>query len=204
MQWLAPGTRTTIAGKTGCGKTTLATALLAQSRQCWIIVDAKHDTALAALNPARVDDGNLDKISRAWARGSQYVAVTLPPGSTPDDYDDLILAAYERFANFGLFVDELYLIHRNGRAGPGLEAILTRGRSTRNTYLGLTQRPRWVSMFCFSEAEAVIGMQLTTEADRKRIVELTGADEFLKPLDKFVGLCYLVDSGSTFIVRTED
>lgn len=203
MDWLNPGTRTTIAGKTGCGKTTLAVALLAQSRQCWLMIDAKHDAAIASLSPVRVDDGDLDKISRAWSRGAQFVAVTLPPGSEPDDYDALILSAYERFSDFGLFVDELYLIHRNGRAGPGLEATLTRGRSTRNTYLGLTQRPCWVSLFCFSEAETIIGMQLSTKADRKRIFEITGAEDFLTPLDKYVGLCYQVDSGGTFLVRTE-
>lgn len=174
VTFLKPGSRTTLCGKTGSGKSTIAITMLRKSRQKWILIDPKADDKIATLNPAVIHSLKLADVQRAWKEGYQYVAIQPPPQTKPLDIDAFILDAYENLTNFGVYIDELYYIHNAGRAGDGLTAILTRGRSDKITYLGATQRPAWISLFCLSEADYIAQFKLQLENDRKRIYSVTG------------------------------
>jgi hypothetical protein len=170
-----PGTRSTLCGRTGSGKSTLAAYMLRKSTQQWLCVDPKRDDKLARLpGAARTESLRAGDIAKLWARGVRYVLLTPPPASSPDDMDSLILALYESHTDWGLMVDELYYLHRNSRAGAGLMAVLTRGRSDKITFLGCTQRPAWISQFCLSEADYIAQYRLSLADDRKRVYQITG------------------------------
>lgn len=97
---------------------------------------------------------------------------------------------HESFENVGFCIDELYTLHTGGRAGEGLTGVLTRGREMKQSFLGLTQRPAWVSRFCFSESDYVIGMDLALKEDRKRMVDITGNIHFSERLEARKWLFY--------------
>ena len=86
------------------------------------------------------------------------------------------------FTSVGLCADELYTLHQNGRAGDGLTGWLTRGRELKQSFLGLTQRPAWVSKFILSESDYIGEMSLTLEADRKTMRDIIGSPEALVKL----------------------
>lgn len=175
------GQRITVAGRTGSGKTTLACYLMERSPITWVIMNPKHTAGYKHLPGIvvmrRWDERQLAKeIQRA-----KYVALNLSDSEADAGYMDAITdRLHHSFRNIGLCFDELYTAHSgSGKAGPGLTGWLTRGRELRQSFLGLTQRPVWVSRFCFSEADCIISMDLTLEADRETLFEHTGQPEFL-------------------------
>lgn len=178
--FLSPGSRTLIAGKTGSGKSTGAVYMLRNSRQKWLIVDPKGDDKIATLKPAYITSLDPKEVERAWKAGYQYVALSPPPLATPQEVDLFLLECFQTFKNFGIYVDELYFIHTNGRAGAGLVAILTRGRSDKITFCGATQRPAWISIFCLSEADYICQYRLQLEKDRDKIFNVTNKMEMLE------------------------
>lgn len=178
--FLTAGTRTLIAGKTGSGKSTGAVYMLRGSKQKWLLIDPKGDDKIATLNPARIYKLDTNEVIRAWKAGYQYVALTPPPLAKPADIDLFLLECFQTFENFGIYIDELYYIHTNGRAGAGLQAILTRGRSDKITFCGATQRPAWISVFCLSEADYICQYRLQLEKDREKIFEVTAKPEMLE------------------------
>jgi len=176
---IKPGKRVLIAGMTGSGKSTLACWLLKRSPLTWVILNPKHTSAYQTLEDSTVVSSlDLVKIERAMMR-HRYVIVN--PNSrdcTPDILDDFIMRLHESFFNLGLCCDELYSLHKNGVAGQGLIGWLTRGRELKQSFLGLTQRPAWLSQFLFSESDFICGMMLRLDKDRKRMIEMTGRSEF--------------------------
>lgn len=190
---LKPGTRTTLCGRTGSGKSTVAVALLRASAQKWILIDPKADDKIASLKPAFVRDLDLSKIQRAWANGHQFVALQPPPGTESEEIDAFILFAFNSLSNFGLYVDELYYINSSGRCGAGLQAVLTRGRSDKITFLGATQRPAFVCGFCFSEADTILQMRLIMADDRKKIYTYCGNKEALENPEAYCIHCHTAD-----------
>lgn len=179
-KFLTPGSRTLIAGKTGSGKSTGAVFMLRQSRQKWLLIDPKGDDKIATLKPGHINKLDVKDIERAWNAGYQYVALSPPPLSTPQEIDLFLLEAFQTYQNFGIYIDELYYIHTNGRSGPGLQAILTRGRSDKITFCGATQRPAWISIFCLSEADYICQYRLQLKKDRDKIYDVTGRTEMLE------------------------
>lgn len=178
------GARLTIAGRTGSGKSTLACWFLARSPGTWIILNPKHTAAYNKLPNSVVltsfDYSKLDKALQDY----KFVIINPRPGeSTPEMMDDFIAYIQESYTNVGICIDELYTLHNNGRAGPGLLGLLTRGRELKQSYLGLTQRPVLVSKFCFSEADYVVGMTLLSDDDRKMMYKNTGQAAFMQQMN---------------------
>jgi hypothetical protein len=64
-----------------------------------------------------------------------------------------------------------------GRRNAGFNACLTQGRSKRIEMIILSQRPRWMSLFVFSEANYFIVKNLTLPDDRKHISTFVGGRE---------------------------
>jgi energy-coupling factor transporter ATP-binding protein EcfA2 len=193
---LETGTRTVIAGRTGSGKTTLAAYLMEKrSRQHWAILNPKHTAGYKDLPDAVVMDGwkpaKFDKLIEKH----RFVVINFHKEQTKaEPMDDCLTYIHDGFEDIGIACDELYYLHVGGKAGDGLTGVLTRGRERNQTFLGLMQRPAWVSRFCFSEADNIVCMALNLEDDRKRVFEMTGDERFMSSLPKRHWRWYNVDA----------
>jgi energy-coupling factor transporter ATP-binding protein EcfA2 len=193
-----PGKRAVLAGRTGSGKSTLAKWLMLQSGGHWIIINPKWTAAFDDLpNANKIIGIKLKDISKSVFSNGKYSFTIINPKAdetTPDTLDLLVMWLHQNFTHVGVYVDELYSIHTNGRAGAGLVGLLTRGRELGQTFLGATQRPAFVSNFVFSEAEYICGMSLNLKKDRERMVEYTGSPHFAGKLPAFEWLWYDVNA----------
>ena len=177
------GKRAIVAGRTGSGKSTLGNWLLLRSPGHWVIINPKWTKAYQRLPESNTVKGFNNRDLEKSFRENRFTIIE--PGSLEADHDtmdDFILWLHENYSNVGLCVDELYTLHNNGRAGPGLLGWLTRGRELKQSFLGLTQRPCFISKFLFSESDYIGAMSLIMTDDRKRMVQLTGRRAFEEPL----------------------
>lgn len=173
------GERTVVAGRTGSGKSVLGAHLLAHnSRQSWVILDPKATGAYKNLPDARIVRGlELKPILRSLEK-TRYTIIRPHVADDAEKQDEFVKQLHGCVRNVGLCIDELYSIHKNGKAGVGLTAWMTRGRELKQSFLGLTQRPRWVSRFVFSESTFACAMDLALAEDRKALRDSTGCDDF--------------------------
>jgi len=178
---IQPGKRGILAGRTGSGKSTLAKYLMQRSGGHWVIINPKWTKAFDTLPAAKVIVGIKPKeIEKSIFDEKTRFTIINPKAdeADPETLDVLIQWLHAKFTDLGIYVDELYSVHVNGRAGPGLIGVLTRGRELGQTFLGATQRPAYLSKFLFSEADYICGMSLNVKEDRKRMYEFTGRDEY--------------------------
>lgn len=187
------GQRVIVAGRTGSGKTTLASWLMRRGSQRWIVFNPKHTAGYKenanTLVLSRFNDRKLDK---ALGKVRNVILNFAPEECNHSFMDDVLMFIHENYENIGVVCDELYTMHKNARQGDGLTAWLTRGRERRQSFIGLTQRPAWISRFCFSESDYVCGMALQLLEDRKTMVSNTGRVEYLAKLAPHEWLCYNV------------
>lgn len=193
-----PGTRAILSGRTGSGKSTLGAWLLSRSAQHWVIFNPKHTAAYRNLDDAIIFKkfdarGILKRLKR-----HKFVVLNFNGAEASPEFMDAVLSwLHDHVSNVGVCCDELYTMHSAaGRAGDGLIGWLTRGREKKQSFLGLTQRPAWISRFLFSEADFIGSMDLVLEDDRKRLVSETGSDEFNQRLPNHRWLWYTVADDS--------
>lgn len=169
------GDRAIAFGHTGSGKTLFTCwALLRLPLSPTIIYDTKNEDKFLSLPKAKVV-GSLKEIDTTLEDGETDYIVFRPPArelSDPAALDEYLMYHYENFPRVTCYVDELVSFHRNGRAGPGLVAILTRGRSEGITFFGASQRPAWISLYLLTEAQHLYVFRLNHEKDKKRISEV--------------------------------
>ena len=178
------GQRATIAGRSGAGKSTLAKWLLNRSPGNWLIINPKWTAAYNSLESSKVIKGlDYKKIEKSLFENKFTIVNPLPDELDYQSLDNFISIIQESYNNIGLCVDELYMLHRNGQAGKGLLGWLTRGRELNQSFIGLTQRPSWISKFLFSEANYIGCMSLLLHNDRKTVYELTGQECVLNKLE---------------------
>lgn len=189
---ILPGKRAIIAGRTGSGKSTLGKWLLARSPGRWIILNPKWTSAYNSLPDSNIVK-SLDprKVERSMM---QHHFTIINPGkgeSDAESMDQFIEHMHDSYSNFGICADELYTLHRgNGVAGDGLIGLLTRGRELKQSFLGMTQRPAFISKFLFSESDYICGMSLALADDRKKMFDNTSRDEFRAQLPPHKWLWY--------------
>jgi hypothetical protein len=163
-----PRDRLAIIGRTGSGKTHFASWVLSHANwptHPWIVVDYKKDDILAGL-PAeeiRVDERRLPR------HGGLYV---VHPGPQDAEKIDGLLWKIWRQGHTGLYVDEGHILPDS----ESLQAILTQGRSKSIPAIILTQRPKWVNRFVFSEADAYSVFHLNDRRDQLTVQEFTPID----------------------------
>ena len=181
---IQPGKRCIVAGRTGSGKTTLAHAIVKNSPGVWIALDTKRDPFFKRFKKHLPELEMPSKIFRWWRPHQKIIVVKGSSDATAnDEWIEELFLSYE---NVGLWIDELYMVTPPAMQGQGLSRWLTQGRSLKDSFIGLTQRPAWVSRFCFSEADEVIGFNLTLDDDRKRMVDMTGNVAYRKTLNPHV------------------
>lgn len=169
-----------VVGQTGSGKSVCLQHLIRQSIIAPVfILDSKIDPGFMSL--ARPDEttviisgGILEfekYIKKPVYKMADYIVIRPPTDEIEEPFlmDKYLLLIHNHIKTKCLIVvDELYMIHRNGRSGPGLNAALTRGRSKGHNLLGATQRPAWVSQFCISEPTHYFIFRLLKKEDRAR------------------------------------
>lgn len=193
------GKRAVVVGRTGSGKSSLAGFLLRQSPQQWVILNPKgtraYDTLPDAITIHGMDYAKINKAIKERGRNgaARYRFINIVPTrnqSTFEIMDEFIGYMHDSYTAVGLVADELYTLHKGGRPGDGLMAWLTRGRELKQSFLGLTQRPAWVSKFIFSEADYIGEMSLTIAEDRKTMFANTGVEKMMENIPQYEWLWY--------------
>lgn len=165
-----PGQRAIIIGSTGSGKTGFGTWLLLRLPFSPILIfDTKDEEKFPLLPDSTVCTSWDETIQAMNNEAFDYVTFRPPTDelSDPDALDEYLYDAYESFEHIGVMVDELLSFVRSSRPGPGLTALLTRGRSRGITTILATQRPAGIPRFALTEAQRFYIFNLTHEDDRK-------------------------------------
>lgn len=177
--------RTAIVGSTGSGKTQAACWLLSERynpKRICIIFDFKGDELIEAIGPTEISIfGGLPK------KPGIYVVRPIP--ELHDDAVREFLWKIWRRGNILVYIDEGYML---GARNPALNACLTQGRSKHIEMIILSQRPRWMSKFVFSEASYFMVMNLNLEEDRDYVRGYVGGSE-INLLPQYHSLWYDVD-----------
>jgi hypothetical protein len=132
----------------------------------------------------------MDEAKKAFADNQKkwdYVILrpTIEESLDPTFLDNLLLFHYNYLRHIGAYIDEVFMFHNGGRVGPGLMALLTRGRSRGITLTMSAQRPAWLSRFCLTESQRFFIFRLVDRDDRKRLSEIIpGMDVKFNP-EKF-------------------
>lgn len=192
-------------GQTGSGKSVMMQELIRAAPVAPVFVmDSKADEGFLDLNrfdeSLIVFDAGLEAFAKYLRQPARKIAdyvIIRPPldeVTDPDILDEYIMLIHVRFNHPCIIVvDELYMLHKNGRAGPGLSGALTRGRSKGHSLYGATQRPSWISRFCISEMSHYYIFRLMEIDDRKRFSHI-GYDKN-KMLDRYHYFMYNSKTG---------
>jgi len=170
------GQRGLIIGQTGSGKTNFAIHLLKNLTFVpFVIYDTKDEEKFLTL-PKSILVHDEQSRNDALNNDEQFdFVIVRPPANISNDdqaMDEMLQSHYNELHGVGAYVDEIYSFHSgNGRAGKGLLSLLTRGRSRGITTIMSTQRPAWISKFCYSEAQKLFVFLLMHEDDRKHVAK---------------------------------
>lgn len=173
---IKPTERAVIVGKTGSGKTTLATALVNTYHHVFAW-DIKGELDLLGAHEVKDPQELESKKVRDWDR----IVYRPEPEFDTEDWNEAVLAwVYDR-KNTTLYIDEIYALMRRSQAPEWYRAILTRGRSRRIRTISCTQRPAWIPLAVLSEAEHYVCFELNLLEDRKRMAALMGEEVMQEP-----------------------
>jgi hypothetical protein len=178
--FLDKGERGLLVGQTGSGKTQNAIFQLRNSPVFPVIVfDTKIEDAFFGLPEG--EDETIDLIESlpdfekyAKQKGDKMADYILVRPNIHEVQDFAILdeycrIAYEQFGACTVYFDELYNWHNRGIPVNNFVGLLTRGRSRGKTVLQSTQRPGWISRFCFTESQKFYIHRLIDNRDRKTL-----------------------------------
>jgi len=179
------GEHVLIAGMTGCGKTYLAKAYLANYPNV-VVLDTKRTfnfmmEGKSLVNPDDVTViENLSEITSAKTRIIIYRPVWLE--QTKEFFNSFFEWVFKR-GKCIVYVDEMMSVALNARqeAMPDFaRAVYTQGRELGVSIWASTQRPANIPLMCLSEALHWFIFSLTVEADRVRVYNNSGYNEFLQ------------------------
>lgn len=176
---LKPGERGIIIGQTGSGKTVGGIVHL-QNTNLYpvLILDTKGEPAfdtIAQDDEETVIYDDAESFIKQWHRRHQPEYSVIRPSvaemTDPLELDSVLQQIYNAGKKCLIYIDEAYQWHVQGRAGAGLIGLLTRGRSKKMSVLMSTQRPAWLSRFCFTESQKFYIYRLTDKRDHKILSE---------------------------------
>lgn len=173
--------RVAFTGKTGSGKTYAAHYLLRPIRRL-IVIDPKaqlwNDRTWRLEPPERQAINAL--------RNGEYARVVYfePPAIDSDGFpvwDSIFEFAWE-LGDVCVYIDEMYSVAKNGRLSYPLRRLYTQGRWPLIGVWASTQRPSFVPLEMFSEAEWSFTFTLRMEDDRRKVARSLGFDQVLEPI----------------------
>lgn len=186
--------RLAIMGHTGCGKTQQAVWALSNSAiesMPWIVFDYKGDDLINDI-PYRHEIGFKDTPNKPG------VYILHPRPDQDEDVEKFLWRIYER-GNTGVYVDEAFMMPKTG----AYQSILTQGRSKRIPMINLTQKPRYVPMHVFSEADYHSVFHLSDAKDRQRVMEFTdfSKDDLEREIPEYHSHFYRVKDRQRFQLK---
>lgn len=184
--------RLAIMGRTGSGKTVLGFWALSHAnfdRKPWVIIDYKHDKHLNSI--PRLEE--IDLKDRVPKQAGLYIVHPTP--NQKEDIDAFLWKIWEK-ENTGVFIDEAFVIPDS----EGFDAILTQGRSKHIPIIALTQRPKFITKFVFTEADFFAVFHLQWSKDRAHVMEFVPAD-LREELPKHHSYWHDVGHNSTFVLK---
>lgn len=160
-------------GRTGTGKTQAGIWHLSGwdfKTFPWIIWDTKGDPMLKEISriPGVRHIGFNDKIGK----DGLYYLHPLPHEMNSDECEKFLWSIHKH-RRVGNFFDEAYMMNQYSHA---LRAIYTQGRALNLPCITLSQKPKYVTPFTFSEADFFQVFALNDKKDRQRIGEFVPAD----------------------------
>jgi len=180
---LAPDQRAFITGRSGSGKTYLATHWIREWRS-GIAIDPKHMLGRRDLPGWQLVLG-FDAALRAWGpEHPRLIVRPVPgdyrPGAGYDRLAERVLATSRPGAGVGWYDDEVLNAAPLGRITAGLERLLGEGRGLWIPVVIGTQRPIGVHNKVLSEANHLVIFTLTLDGDRRKLASFAG-DQLLDP-----------------------
>lgn len=180
LPYVPRGKRALITGRTGSGKTQLARWLLARSPGAWVVLNPKHTRGYDKIaGSSFIYSLDLEALNAAFEKSRIVIVNPGPHENHPEILDTFIEQLRLTYSNLGLVIDELLLLHGGRNLGDGVKHWLTMGRESNMSFIGITQRPKRVDMFLFSESDFFGIMQLNLLDDRKRVFEFVGDERVL-------------------------
>ena len=173
-------------GRTGSGKTVAGLWHLSQRSfdvKPWIIFDTKGDENIEKIG--KMDGVKHIRLNEQPSKTGLHIVKPLP--NQTDDVDNFLWRIHQR-NNVGLYFDEGYMIGKSD----ALNALLTQGRSKHIPIIILSQRPTFLSRFCFSEASFYQVFQLVDRRDRITVQQFIPKDraDIETPLPPYHSLWY--------------
>ena len=185
---LEPGHRLIVAGHTGSGKSLALTWALRRQRLRGVILDTKLEPAFATLPRCSIVEGleAVDFDAFKAENAPDFLIVRPHPEELEQEIlDDFLHEIYESLENVIVGIDELYMVALGTYPGRGVTAVYTRGRSRRISLIAATQRPRFIPMFCMTEADEIYEFRLNAPEDRDRLASYTVPALRSIPVDKY-------------------
>lgn len=152
-------------GRNGSGKTVAGLFHLSFApwdKKPYIVWDTKGDEMIEKIS--RMDGVKNIKFKDPIEKNGLHIIKPLP--HQYEEIEDLLWKIHAR-NNVGMYIDEGY----NFGKSEALQALLTQGRSKHIPITILSQRPAWLSRFCFSESSFFQIFSLTDRRDRKIVQE---------------------------------
>lgn len=196
FRWPNDNQRLAIIGRTGSGKTTAGAYQLSMrsfDQMPWIVIDTKRDALLNAIEGAQ----DLSASDPLPDRPGLYIVRSSPRESDQAAIDDMLARIWEA-EDIGVYVDEGYNIPQK----ENWVGLQTQGRSKRIPMITLSQRPKWMNPFTFSEADHYQVFWLNKADDRKTLAGYLGNSEDLEtPLPPFWSRWYNVAQDKMYVLK---
>jgi hypothetical protein len=202
---LEPDQRAFVTGRTGSGKTWLATGWIARGGSPWaqgIAVDPKHALTSRELPGWQLVVG-FNNALRLWGAEHPRLIVRPVQGDygRAAGYDALavrLLMASRCGASAGWYDDEVLNAAPLGRIQLGLERLLTEGRGRCVPVVAATTRPIGVHNKLLSEATHLVIFNLNLPGDRAKLASFAG-EQLLDPqllVERHTFAHYHADAGT--------
>lgn len=167
--------RICITGRTGCGKSQFAMALLSQApwdKMPYVFIDYKGEPLFLEMMEENEGKVKILKVTdNAPKKPGLYYMQPIP--NVDDEAIDVFLWKIYHKGNIGIIVDEGYSLPQTRRNC--FDALLTQGRTKHIPIIVLYQRPAWMSRFAVAQADFHAYFEQSDERD-----QLT-AKAFIKP-----------------------
>ena len=186
--------RLAVVGRTGSGKTQAAVYWLSGrswDKKPWVVFNFKGDDLIDKI-PGTFD---LDVTDKAPKHPGLYIMRPLVADKDDKEkLDQFLMRCWQR-ENIGLYIDEGYM-------ATGLKwfrACLTQGRSRHVPMIVLSQRPVWLDVFVWSEADFYQAFHLNRLEDQIKTAEMVPGFRGLK-LPEYFSLWHDVKQGASMML----